>query len=142
MDSHTVLFLRADKGKGGQGMGIQHRIDGDIVEVIVAGHFSIDELLNGFRLMIEDENLPHKSPVLVNVTDSEEIPPLETIEQISSILSAGREKLGSRLAILVANTIRYGRARQLGMLLESTGIQSQPFYDRNSAMLWLQAEES
>lgn len=39
-------------------MGILHRIDGDIVEILVAGHFSIDELLTGFRLMIEDEHLP------------------------------------------------------------------------------------
>jgi hypothetical protein len=122
-------------------MGILHRIDGDIVELIIAGHFSIDELLNGFRLMLADEHLPSKSLVLINATGSEEIPPLEAIEQISSILSSGREKLGSRIAILVAHTVRYGRARQLGMLLEYAGILSQPFYDRKTAMAWLHAEE-
>ena len=123
-------------------MGILHRIDGNIVEIIVAGHFSIDELLTGFSLMLEDEHLPSNSLVLVNVTDSEEIPPFEVIKQISLILSAGREKIGSRIAILVANTVRYGRARQLGMLLEYAGLQSQPFYDRKTAVEWLQAEEA
>jgi hypothetical protein len=122
-------------------MGILHRIDGDIVEIIVAGHFSIDELLNGFRLMIEDEHLPPNSLVLINVTDSEEIPPFEVIKQISMILSAGSKKLGSRIAIVVAQTVRYGRARQLGMLLEYAGLQSQPFYDRKTAVEWLHAEE-
>ncbi len=91
--------------------------------------------------MIEDEHLPSNSLVLINVTDSEEIPPLEVIEQISSILSGGRKKLGSRIAIVVAQTVRYGRARQLGMLLEYAGIQSQPFYDRKTAVEWLHAEE-
>jgi hypothetical protein len=108
----------------------------------VAGHFSIDELLTGFRLMLEDEHLPSNSLVLINVMASEEIPPLEVIERLSSILSAGREKLGSRIAILVAQTVRYGRARQLGMLLEYAGILSQPFYDRKTAVEWLQAEEA
>lgn len=122
-------------------MGILHRIDGDIVEIIVAGHFSIDELLTGFRLMIEDEHLPPDSLVLINVTDSEEIPPFEVIKQISMILSAGSKKLGSRIAIVVAQTVRYGRARQLGMLLEYAGLQSQPFYDRKTAVEWLHAEE-
>jgi hypothetical protein len=123
-------------------MGILHRTDGDIVEIIVAGHFSIDELLTGFRLMIEDEHLPPNSLVLINVTDSEEIPPFEVIKQISMILSAGSKKLGSRIAIVVAQTVRYGRARQLGMLLEYAGLQSQPFYDRKTAVEWLHAEEA
>jgi hypothetical protein len=123
-------------------MGILHRIDGDIVEVIVAGHFSSDELLTGFRLMLEDEHLPSNSLVLINATASEEIPPLEVIERLSSILSAGRKKLGPRLAILVAHTVRYGKARQLGMLLENAGILSQPFYDRKAAVEWLQSEIS
>ncbi len=122
-------------------MGILHRIDGDIVEIIVAGHFSIDELLTGFRLMIEDEHLPPDSLVLINVTDSEELPPFEVIKQISMTLSAGSKKLGSRIAIVVAQTVRYGRARQLGMLLEYAGLQSQPFYDRKTAVEWLHAEE-
>ena len=135
-------MLNGASALGGYGLGIHHRIDGDIVEITVAGHFSIDELLTGFRLMLEDENLPSKSPVLVNVSDSEEVPPLEVIEQISSILSAGREKLGSRIAILVAHAMRYGRARQLGMLLEYAGILSQPFYDRKTAVEWLRAKES
>jgi hypothetical protein len=121
-------------------MGILHRIDGDIVEIIVAGHFSIEELLTGFSLMIEDDHLPSNALVMINVADSEEIPPLDVIEQISLILSGGSKKLGSRLAIVVAQTVRYGRARQLGMLLECAGIQSQPFYDRKTAMEWLHAE--
>lgn len=123
-------------------MGIRHCIDGDMVEIIVAGHFSIDELLTGFSLTLEDEHLPSNSLVLINVTASEEIPPVEVIERIASILSAGREKLGSRMAILVAHSVRYGRARQLGMMLEYAGILSQPFYDRKTAVEWLQSEIS
>ena len=91
--------------------------------------------------MIEDEHLPANSLVLINVMDSEEIPPVEVIERIASILSAGREKLGTRIAILVAQTVRYGRARQLGMMLEYAGILSQPFYDRKTAVAWLHGEE-
>jgi hypothetical protein len=92
--------------------------------------------------MIEDEHLPPKSLVLINVTESEEIPQLEVIERIASILSAGREKLGSHIAILVSQTVRYGRARQLGMMLEYVGIVSQPFYDRKTAVAWLHGEEA
>jgi hypothetical protein len=123
-------------------MGILHRIDGDIVEIIVTGHVSVDELLNGFRLMLEDEHLPSKSLLLVNVTASEVVPPFEVIERISSILSTGREKLGPRIGIFVANTVRYGKARQLGMMLEYAGLLSQPFYDRKTAVEWLHGKEA
>jgi hypothetical protein len=122
-------------------MGILHRIEGDIVELIVTGHFPVDELINGFRLMLEDEHLPSNSLVLINVMGSEEIPPVEVIERIASILSAGRKKLGPRMAIIVSQTVRYGRARQLGMMLEYAGILSQPFYDRKTAVAWLHGEE-
>jgi len=123
-------------------MGIQHRIDGNIVELIISGQLSIDDLLAGFCLMLDDEHLPSQALVLINVTASEVIPPIEVIERIASILSAGRKKLGRRLAILVAQTVRYGRARQLGMMLEFAGIVSQPFYDRKTAVEWLRSEQA
>jgi hypothetical protein len=122
-------------------MGLQHRIDDGVVEMVVAGRFSVDELLAGFREMLEDEDLPPDALVLINGTASEVLPPYEVMERIASTLTGGREKLGTRLAFLVAHTVRFGKARQLGALLEPAGIFSQPFYDREEAIRWLKADE-
>jgi hypothetical protein len=65
------------------------------------------------------------------------IPPVEIIERIAEIIREGRERLGARLAVLVASSVRYGRAPRLGVWLEEAGIASKPFHERDEAIEWL-----
>ncbi|UCD25029.1 MAG: hypothetical protein JSW51_03655 [Gemmatimonadota bacterium] len=74
---------------------------------------------------------------MINVTDSEEIPALDVIRLIAATLNANSDKVATRLAVLLANEVRYGRARQLGVLLEAGGIESEPFYEKEAAVEWL-----
>jgi hypothetical protein len=122
-------------------MGIEHRIDGQVVELFVQGSFTIDELLSGFRCVLRDARLPPNAHLLIDVTASEEIPPLSVVERIAAILCMGRAKLAPRVAVLVAHTVRYGRARQLGAMLESGGLTAQPFYERSKAVSWLLGQD-
>ena len=122
-------------------MPVQHRIDGTIVEMVLAGSFSIEELLAGLRRMLEDERLPENASVLINVTESEVIPPAHVAKQVASVIAGGRERLGPRLAVVVAHSVRFGIARQLGVWLESSGLTLEPFYQRAEAVAWLKGED-
>ena len=121
-------------------MGIRHLIENDTVEVIVDGQFALEELLEGFRQMLADEKLPSRALILINVTESKILPPSQVIEQIATLLGTKRDRLGNRLAVLVSHTVRFGIARQLGAFLENSDINAQPFYDRKTAIEWLQCK--
>ena len=123
-------------------MSINHTIDGTVVEIIVQGHITIDELLAGFGRVLEDGNIPSRANMMINVIDSQVIPSLETMEQIAAILASGQRQFASRLAVLVGNPVRFGRARQLGALLEFKGLVVRPFYDRREAMEWILSPSS
>lgn len=122
-------------------MNITHKIGADLVEIEISGKFSLDELYAGFEAMIHDPALPERARLMINVTASEVLPPVEVIERIAMILGGARKKLSGRVAVLVAQEVRYGRARQLGVFLSNYGLEAQPFYERDEAAKWL-AEDS
>lgn len=118
-------------------MGITHQINEDIVEIIVQGQLTIEELLSGFRRVLADDDLPRQARVLINVTASDVIPSVEAMHRIAAVLCSRRERVAPRLAVLVTHAVRFGKARQLGAMLEFEGLAVQPFYDRSQALLWL-----
>ncbi|MHB0915070.1 MAG: hypothetical protein ACYC5A_08865 [Thermoleophilia bacterium] len=121
-------------------MGVEYHIEGELVELRVAGDFTIDELLDGFRSMLAEESLPARAQVIIDVTASQVIPSAAVIEQIAAIIDSAREKLAPRLAVLVAQEVRIGKARQLGFMLQGAGIQVEPFYDREAAVNYLASQ--
>lgn len=123
-------------------MGVEHHIDGQLVELRVAGEFTIDELLDGFRSMLVDESVPSAAQVIIDVTASKVIPSAAAIEQVAAVIASAQAKLAPRLAVLVAHEVRIGKARQLGFMLQSSGIQVEPFYEREAAVEYLLAHSA
>ena len=124
-------------------MGISTEVMDDYTEVIVRDQVSPEELFSGFdrALSLNKENtgLPvaHGSNLLINVTESEVLPPISVIERVAGIIAHAHGGFTGRVAILVSQKVRYGRARQLGVFLAEHGITSEPFYVRDEALIWL-----
>lgn len=118
-------------------MSIYHQINEDIIEMIIQGNFAEEELFSGFKQMISDPAIPENAHILINVTRSEGLPSLTTVERVAHLLGRNDRQLSGRVAVLVAHQVRYGRARQLGVFLERYGGLCQPFYERQAAIDWL-----
>ncbi len=131
-------------------MAIIHHIREHYAEIIITGRFSSEELFSGFEKILsgskaqkekeETDMIPVKNTgthLMINVTKSEEMPPLGTVERIAGIIANSGGGFSGRVAVLVDEKARYGRARQLGAFLAGYGISSEPFYDRDEATRWL-----
>jgi len=128
-------------------MTITHHIENDHAEIVIEGHFSTDELFDGFENLLSavrkragtsDGEKGIGVHLLINVTSSEELPPMGAVERVAGIIAQSSSGFSGRVAVLVGEKLRYGRARQLGAFLAGYGISSEPFYVRDDAIRWLQ----
>lgn len=125
-------------------MAITHNIRENYVEIIISGGSSPEELFAGFERILSGNRDTAAKPLLpgryllINVTKSEELPPLGAVERIAGIIANSGGGFSGRVAVLVNHMARYGRARQLGAFLAGYGIASEPFYNRGEALSWLQ----
>ena len=131
--------MRADS------MAITHHIRENYAEIIIIGKFSQERLfieleraLSGDRDVATQKLLPD-THLLINVTQSEEFPPLSAVERIAGIIANSGSGFSGRVAVLVDHSARYGCARQLGAFLAGYDIISEPFYNREEALSWLQS---
>ena len=118
-------------------MGIATQLNKDYTELIISGRIATDLLYTAIGDIINESLLRRHSGFLINVTESDILPPFSVMERLADIIgSTGKGKI-MRVAILVAHEVRYGRARQLGIFLEKYDIAASPFYDRADAITWL-----
>ena len=61
------------------------------------------------------------------------------VERVAGIIAQSSSGFSGRVAVLVGEKLRYGRARQLGAFLSGYGISSEPFYIRDDAIRWLKS---
>jgi len=124
-------------------MAITHHIRENYVEIIISGRSLPEQLFAGFERVLSSNRdtaakpLPPGMHLLINVTQSEELPPLSVVERIAGIIANSGGGFSGRVAVLVNHTARYGRARQLGAFLAGYSIASEPFYNREEALSWL-----
>ena len=116
-------------------MSVKYNIDNDKIELLLENSFSIDEVLSTTQEALNKITSP--LPILVDVTRSEELKSGQELEKFAQFLRSNKDKITPRLAIVVAQAVRYGTGRQVGAHLEMGGIVSKPFYDKNQALVWL-----
>jgi hypothetical protein len=130
-------------------MAITHNIEDNYAEIIIVGQFSTEELFDGFEKLLSgvskqagtnDKEKGMGVDLLINVTGSEELPPMGAIERVAGIIAQSGSGFSGRVAVLVGEQLRYGRARQLGAFLSGYGISSEPFYIREDAIRWLKTQ--
>ena len=118
-------------------MSVTYTIQDDIAEIKVEGQCTPEELFGGFRNLLASEELTGNTHLLINVGESETLPPPEVIERIAFTIGAGREKFSRRVSVYVTHQVRFGLARQLSAYLDSFDLIARPFYDLPEAVDWL-----
>ena len=107
-------------------MAITHQIENNYAEIVIDGHFSTEELFDGFEELLTAVGKKASSSegeegmsvhLLINVTSSEELPPMGAVERVAGIIAQSSSGFSGRVAVLVGEKLRYGRARQLGAFL-------------------------
>jgi hypothetical protein len=116
-------------------MGVEYRVDDQKIEIILGENYSVGEVIDATERALEQAHKP--LPILVDVTKSTEYQKEGALAQYADFLSTQHALIVPRLALVVAQAVRYGIARQLGAYLELKGIESLPFYDRDQAIHWL-----
>lgn len=118
-------------------MSVTFQVKDDIAEINIVGQCEPDELCGGFQNLLASEELTPNTHMLVNVGDSDTLPPPEAIERIAFIIGSGREKFSKRVSVFVTKEVRFGLARQLSAYLDSFDLVARPFYDHQDALDWL-----
>jgi hypothetical protein len=116
-------------------MSVKYTIDNEKIELLLENNFSIGEVVSSTQKALNKTTSP--LPILVDVSHSAELKSVEELEKFVDFLNQNKDKIVPRLAIVVAQPVRYGTGRQIGVYLETAGIESKPFYDRNQALAWL-----
>ena len=116
-------------------MGVKYNIDNEKIELFLENNFSIDDVINSTQKALDQITSP--LPILVDVSHSAELKTAEELNKFANFLSHQKDKIVPRLAIVVAQAVRYGTGRQVGAYLEMRDIENKPFYDRSQAIAWL-----
>ena len=123
-------------------MPISYSLSQSVLVFTVEGRVTTAEGLATFEQGIASVPPGTRPDVLIDVTKSEELRSYETMMRLADLLGAHSASLGGRIAVLVSTQGRFGKARQLGMLVEEHGLDARPFHDRPAAVSWLQGEAS
>lgn len=122
-------------------MAVSYRIDEDLVEIVVVGEVTVDDVIGQIHASVQDPDLRPPTHLLLNVTESELLPHKEDVPRLAAALAAVQHQMGGRIAVLVAHPVRFGLARQISAFLRGDGVQLMPFLEREQACLWLQGHE-
>ena len=120
-------------------MSVRFNIDKDKIELVLEKEFSVDDVIHAADSAISQSDSP--LPLLVDVTNSNELKSGDELKKFADFLGSKKEHIVPKLAILVANIGRFGTGRQVGTYLEFCGIESNPFYDKDKALLWLKRDK-
>jgi hypothetical protein len=108
-----------------------------IAELGIAGEVEVAMIVA--RL---EGNDGHRSvPLLIDVTESAVLPKSVQLRRIGEAIVRHQGQDNLPVAVCVAQTVRYGLARQLGVFLETAGIELRPFTDREAAVACLTGNE-
>ena len=116
-------------------MSVNCKIDSEKIEILFENNFSLSEMITAVQEALDQAKKP--LPILINASNSTDMKSEVEIREFSKFLNRNKSRFIPRIAILVVQEVRYGTARQIGAFFEMGGIESEPFYSRDDAIVWL-----
>ena len=118
-------------------MTVTYKVSEEIslTEISFVNNFTAEEAFKAFVGSFSVVTTP--SNVLMDVTRSGEMYTMNEFERLANLFMSNKDKLKGSIAILVAQEVRYGIARQACAAMEGFGFRASPFYDRQEALEWL-----
>jgi hypothetical protein len=125
-------------------MPVTYDIDPEtgVVHTRCAGYVTFDEVLAHFRELENDESLPDRVDVLLDLTLAESAPDSQQIRSIAGEVERLRSKLSwGACAIVAPADVLYGMTRMFQVFAEDFFTTSSVFREREKADRWLVATQ-
>ena len=123
-------------------MGVSYRSVDGRAELEVVGPVTTEDVRESLHAALAQPDIAVPVQLLIDVTHSELVPDQDGLRSIASLIAADFGERGGRVAVHVAEELRFGLARQIGAFLESYDINARPFWERLEAESWLAAAGS
>ncbi len=120
-------------------MPVSYSLSESVLEVTLVGHYTVEEVLAAFEQGLAAIPSGAKPGILINVSRSGEFAGLLDFVRLAGLLGEHADSLSGRIGALVSDSVRFGLAQQLGVLVENYGLEAAPFEDRDAAVDWLDA---
>jgi hypothetical protein len=127
----------------GEPMSITYTIDQDrqIIFTEILGKITLQDVLEHFRMLKTDHNVPPNLDVLLDLRQTKSIPSTQQIELITEEIHHLQSKIAWRYCAIVASEpALYGMARVLGVIAEKIFSEIQVFYTYDEAIIWLESK--
>ena len=119
-------------------MGIDYRIDDDVIIVTIHGVVFYEDVAEVFDKVASDSAFRKPARILFDGRFSEYGPPLTDIHALADRLGSSRAFGGSCWAMVAApDSLMYGLGRMFGSFLEIRGLRGEHFTDLDKARKWL-----
>ena len=118
-------------------MPVSYSLSDSVLEFTFEGRTTSAEAFAAVEQGIASVPPGTRPGVLIDATKSEELKSYETMKMLAELLGAHSASLSGRIGVLVSTQARFGKARQLGALVEEHGLEARPFQDRPAALSWL-----
>lgn len=126
-------------------MPIQHEIDRErcLIRTACSGAVSLDEVLQHFRALEAERNLPDPLDVLLDLSAIETVPESDQILRIAAEIGRllGKVRWGL-CAIVATRDLVFGVSRVFEVRTEDSFSATQVFRDAGSAEKWLTKERA
>lgn len=119
-------------------MAVTFRVLEDHIELRPVGAVTVDDVIEQLNAALLDPSVAEPVRLLIDVTESKLVPDQNGLRRIATIIAADFDSRDGRVAVLVAEKLRFGMARQIGAYLEGSGIRARPFWELAAAASWLQ----
>jgi len=121
-------------------MPVTHRIEGDLLQIVAAGHYPPNALVEELVEAFADPLCPEHVKLLLDVRASEALATRnpDQIRRAAEFLERFAERIGRRCAVVVARDVQFGLARMGSVFSDGVGVDSQVFRSVDEAVAWLQ----
>lgn len=122
-------------------MPVSYRMDPatGFIHTRCVGHVTLDEVLDHFGQLENDERLPERLNVLLDETELTSVPDSDGVRTASQAIAALKERVHwGACALVVDSEVHFGMARVFEAMVEGLFDRTWVFRDRDEALRWLE----
>jgi hypothetical protein len=123
-------------------MSVNYKLNEDVIEMILSGTTTPDEVIKAFHQALENESTPEEFFILLDVRNSTSLATRPTAEiiRVAEYLGPFQDRV-KRCAVLATENVHFGLSRLGAVYSETAGVMTSVFRDKDEALAWLHSGE-
>lgn len=122
-------------------MPLEFHLHDGVLEILVIGHYTTEQVVEAYDRAFAQLPVHQRTAIVVDARRSTTLLSLSDYRLILGTYARHRHLMADRVAIVVADAAHFGGARQIGALLDTVGMLSRPFEDRDEAIAWVRSSD-